>query len=328
MRNGWMKKTGILFMICMCIISGCSLAIPDAGEESTKPQDRLIGAFITTEHLDLFDMEAYRNDHAKDLIGADGSEEIVVDSGDYNERLYAVVDKHNSVSPMDWEISFGEIEGICFFDATFQNEEEEPFTMIVGGDEICDVASNLSVGDNEERVSLTGTLHARIGEYENVQFYINPVYQTTDGEIYTVTGNGYSMSGNLAGPSKVKLEESFTTTKDGVEETYSGTVEIAFEIRNAAPVNICLQFMNEDLEIVQTKSYAAGEMPAQLELAEGTVCIVVETQWAEGTVTRELVEWNEEERVSIETFYSVSDSVLGKQMTEIVLKITSEIEDL
>ena len=322
-----MRKMGILFLICMWIVSGCSLAIPDAGEENTKPQDRLIGAFITTEHLDLFDMEAYLNDHVEDFIGADGSEKVVVDSGDYNERLYAVVDKHNSASPKDWEISFGEIEGICFFDATFQNEEE-PFTMIVGGDEICDVASGLSVGDNEESVSLTGTLYALIGEYENVQFYINPVYQTTDGEIYTVTGNGYSMSGELGGSSKVKLEESFTTTKDGVEQTYSGAVEIAFEIRNAAPVNICLQFMNEDLEIVQTKEYAAGEMPTQVELAETAVCIIVETQWADGTVTRELVEWNEDERVSIETFYSVGDSVLGKQMTEIVLKITSEIEDL
>ena len=321
MRNTLVRKFVYLVLICILSFSGCSLAVEEAGEENVVSQDRLIGAFITTEYLDLFDMDAYLNDHADELISGDGSNEVNVDGRDYNERLYARGDKKNSSSPADWEISFGDVEGICFFCATFQNEGEEPFKMIIGGDEICDVTSSLSVGDAAERVALKGTLYALIGEYESAQFYVNPVYQTADGEIYTITGNSYSMSGELGGSSTVNLEEETTITENGVTKTYGGAVEITFEVLKYAPVNIHIQFMNEDLEIVDTKEYVAGEMPEQLELAEDAVCIVVETQWADGSVSRELLEWKEEERVIIESFYIVNDAALGIQNTEILLEI-------
>lgn len=319
MRNAWMKKVGYFVLICMLSFSGCSLAVEDAGEENVMSQDRLIGAFITTEYLDLFNMEAYLNDHADELIN-DDTDEIIVDGRAYSERLYAVIDKKDSVKPMDWEISFGDVEGICFFDAKFQNEGEEPFTMIIGGDEICDVTSSLSVGDEGESVALKGTLYALIGEYESVQFYVNPVYQTTDGEIYTITGNGYSMSGELGGSSMVNLEEETTITENEVTKTYAGAVEITFEVLKYLPVNICIQFMNDKLEIMQTENYAAGEVPAQLSVLEGTACIIVETQWEDGSVTRALYEPEEDESVSIETFYKTSDIALGTKETEIVWK--------
>lgn len=44
---------------------GCTLAIPEAGLDGGG--DRLIGAFITSEYLDLYDMEGYLNDHASKL---------------------------------------------------------------------------------------------------------------------------------------------------------------------------------------------------------------------------------------------------------------------
>lgn len=314
-------------LFCMMVLAGCSLAVPDAGEEKQVSQDRLIGAFITTEHLDLFDMEAYLNDHAGELVNSmeNSSQEVVIDGREYSQRLYAVVDKCESTNPMDWEIVFGDVEGICLFDAKFQNEGEEPFNMLVGGEEICDVVTGLEVVDGGERVSISGTLYALVGTAGEIGFYVNPVYQTPEGDIYALTGDGYHMSGELGGSWKVNLEEetTLTNTEDGAEQTYGGAVEVKFEVRKHAPVEVRIQFMNEALEIIQTQEYAAGEMPEEMKAVEGTACVIAETEWADGSVTRELFELEREEAqaeeiIYVETFYKVSDTALGMQTTQIV----------
>ena len=311
MRNTFMKKIVCMVLVCMMCFSGCSLAVEDAGEENAKPQDRLIGVFITTDYLDLFDMEAYLENHWDELDGA------VIDGREYSQRLYATIDKHNSTEPIDWEITFEDMEGICFFDATFQNKGEEPFTMIIGGDEICDVISHLSVTDGVESVTLTGTLYA-LAKGSEIQFYVNPVYQTDEGEIYAVTGHGYHMSGELGGSTTVNIEEETTVTEDDVTQTYGGAVEITIETIKQEPVRVRLQYMSEDFGVLQTEEYPAGEMPEKLAVIAGTSCVIVETQWEDGSVTRELFEPEEDGRVFVETFYKTSDVALGKKSTEIV----------
>ena len=57
-------KLSVIFMTFTA--SGCTLAVPDAGTDGNG--DRLIGAFITSEYLDLYDMEGYLNDHAASLM--------------------------------------------------------------------------------------------------------------------------------------------------------------------------------------------------------------------------------------------------------------------
>ena len=56
-------KLSVIFMAFTA--SGCTLAVPEAGTDGNG--DRLIGAFITSEYLDLYDMEGYLNDHAASL---------------------------------------------------------------------------------------------------------------------------------------------------------------------------------------------------------------------------------------------------------------------
>ena len=50
-RNVLTGITAVLAMWCLC---GCSLAVPDAGADGG---DRMIGAFITADYLDLYDLE-------------------------------------------------------------------------------------------------------------------------------------------------------------------------------------------------------------------------------------------------------------------------------
>ena len=66
-NNHLLKSLFTLSVIFMAFTaSGCTLAVPEAGTDGNG--DRLIGAFITSEYLDLYDMEGYLNDHAASLM--------------------------------------------------------------------------------------------------------------------------------------------------------------------------------------------------------------------------------------------------------------------
>lgn len=105
----WLKC--ITYLILLPSLSGCSLAVPDAGVEGGN--DRMIGVFITDEFLDLFDIERYLNDHASGSVNGQEAE-LPYDSG-YEGKLYAKIDKSKGSDPADWEISFGDLEGISMF---------------------------------------------------------------------------------------------------------------------------------------------------------------------------------------------------------------------
>ena len=63
------NKVGIaaicLATILLIILSGCRLAREDAGENASE--ERLIGVFLTTESLDLFDFDSYLKDNISDF---------------------------------------------------------------------------------------------------------------------------------------------------------------------------------------------------------------------------------------------------------------------
>lgn len=54
-----------LLSCLMILLAGCSLAKEDAGNDT---KDTLIGAFITDEYLDLFDLDAYLDGNASKLL--------------------------------------------------------------------------------------------------------------------------------------------------------------------------------------------------------------------------------------------------------------------
>ena len=80
------KIIAICLALIICLgLCGCQLALPE-GQETGR--DRLIGCFITTEHLDLFDFEAYFNDNAHKLVsgGEINLEEDTSDEAVFEDR--------------------------------------------------------------------------------------------------------------------------------------------------------------------------------------------------------------------------------------------------
>ena len=61
---------------------------------------------------------------------------------------------------------------------------------------------------------------------------------------------------------------------------------------------------------------ARDTIALELTVAEGSACIVIETEWEDGSVTRELCNPEPETSV-IETFVKVSEITVGKKSTMI-----------
>ena len=61
-----MKTKFICILLLLSLLGGCRLAVE--AEELPSGRDRLIGVFVTPEHLDLFNAEAFFNDHVNEIL--------------------------------------------------------------------------------------------------------------------------------------------------------------------------------------------------------------------------------------------------------------------
>lgn len=87
-------KTNRIIIIFVCVVLafftlGATDVIHMANAVTGDAEGRMIGVFVTTEPLDLFDIEGYFNDNAEKILsGGEISESI---SEKYQDRLYATL---------------------------------------------------------------------------------------------------------------------------------------------------------------------------------------------------------------------------------------------
>ena len=79
-----------LSLLLMFLLTGCQLAKDDLQQPSRT--DRLVGVFLTQEHLDLFDMDRYMDDHINDLLKGG----VIENGSAYQDKLYASETVHSS----------------------------------------------------------------------------------------------------------------------------------------------------------------------------------------------------------------------------------------
>lgn len=318
-----MKNKRILrCIICAFMVlplCGCSLAVSDAGDDTRG--DRLIGAFITRDFLDLFDMDQYLSDHASSL--ANGQEiELTYDSR-YEGKLYAKIDKSKGNNPADWEISFGNLEGIQMFTPLWTPENEEPYWGTVCTEGVCDLDINYNESDNSEEHSISGTIYIVSGKMDgNAVYYANPVYQTADGKIYTTRGHGFSRSGESGEGEEFSSTISGETTisENGKIKTEKSSVTVRYAVMNK-PVMITFLQMDQEHQIIKEEQYRPEEVPEQLAAEKGTEYILVETE-KEGLsgkkiVSREEYDYSSDEDVWLSTFCVRDGGIVVKQETRV-----------
>lgn len=322
--NDRMKKMliGMFVLMTAVLLGGCSLAKEDAANDSSK--DRMIGAFITDEYLDLFDMDAYLDDHASSL--SDG-EEIVADrSPKYYERLYATIDKQGSKDPADWDISFGDVKGINFFSICWEDDSKEETTSLVESDGIYDVNTDYHITDEGENVELSGTIYMLPGQIDsNTSYFVNPVYQTEDGRIYVVSESGGSTSGNTSEGQQFAITISDETTVTGNGSIVTGNIKMGkttVTVRLSVvyePMKVTLYQMNKDNQVLQKDEYTPGKLPEKLKASKGCEYFLIETEKKDmngkTVITREVYEPNKED--CLETFYPGKSRKIFRQSTEV-----------
>ncbi|HHU49238.1 MAG TPA: hypothetical protein GXZ37_05925 [Clostridiales bacterium] len=291
------RKFLTLCCILLILISLCSCRL--ARENGLDVQkDRLVGAFITQEHVDLFDYESYIRDNLH-TIGKNG-EISVADNEQYGGRKYAelksVTHKNEETGEEieTCEYVFEGLDGIPFFTFEVKQPDGESYLSSSSDSAISD--GHITVGDN---TTLEGTIY--FSPNKQSVMYINPVFQGSDGRVYLTSGSGFSFSGDTGEGAAytTTLEEKYTVTENGeaTEESFRITINIAAK---APPDNITIIQMSSDNTPILQEEYTAAGLPKNVAINPKAEYVIVETQsnYSDGKINREIYSSEDEYFVS------------------------------
>ncbi len=286
------RKLGLLMLlVVMCwLLAGCQLAKEDQGERID--QDHLIGLYITTEYLDLFDSE-------------------------YQNRLYAVLQPKTYDGTETREVVFESLPGIAFFLPTIPDADgQEGYITIMQDECVLDVRNNIHlVDDNQQSTALEGTIYVTPSKQERY-FYFNPVYQSADGSVYVtsgtcfIVGNEWFSEGALYSQT---IDSSASITENGVSKTVSMSVKLSINVM-LAPEKIVICQLDENYHLIAQNEYLPAEMPDAITPERGTACLIVETHSSGGSIARSIYGVETE---GIETYFVREDGICLVHRTEI-----------
>lgn len=312
-----MKKRSILLILAVILLAAFALGATGGvalsggnadGETARQTQGNLIGVLVTTEPLDLFDFEAYFNDHAREILN--GSGEIGMEEAqEYGGRLYAAYTEEPR-----GKYEFPDVEGFCHMSPRMKNAQGE--YNAVFSDEVFD-ATNIGVKSTDagDELTLEATIYAC--DDSNLRaFYINPVYQEESGAVYAVSGQGTSFGGELAGAHTTTLTDTKTVTENGetTELTSSMTITICYVPRTAETT--ITQFSAQG-ELLKRETFAPEEVPDAMEPEKDAAYLIVETSDVHGNVTRKLVDSGED---GLSTATPRADGICVQKWTELLWK--------
>lgn len=317
MKNKW-KRMGTIAMALLLttvFLSGCQLAKDEdaaQGGDLTVNKDRLIGVYITTEHVNP---EAW---------------EQPADPEEF-PRLNAVLKSVAHKNPETGEPSeheeyvFEEVKGMAFYIAKMPSPDgQEFYNSSIGDEAIGNTNIHLNVADEGETITLEGTLYIGIHPTATPVFFMNPIYQTPSGEVYLLSGSGFSFNANLDGSSGAQtLEESTSQTENGQTKTYTAKLKMTYEV-HTIPQRVTLLEMSAAHEILKTYRFPVSDLPQELVLSDETVYLIAETWSTDGdgveTATRTILEADQE---YLNTKRLREDGILIEFGTKLLWKPTS-----
>lgn len=320
-----MKRKVIIAICCaaiLCALTGCQLAREDA--DTNAYEDRLAGVFITTEHLDLFDFEAYLNDNISGMSGG----EITMDGNTqkYQGRLYATLttitltNEETGETIETEEYVFEGVEGIPCFSATIPAAEgRDSYRTSISDPAISDGHMSIAVSDEENGVALEGTIYVSPTGRERV-YYFNPVFQSADGSVYLTTGSGFMVGDWPTSEGEQysqTLDATYTVTEKGKTKTESMSVKVSVSTM-FAPEKIVVLQMDADSKLISRTEYTPGELPEAFTPEPDTEYLVVETykRDAAGNAMTARDIYNRDAE-AVESFSARADGVCVKHWTQI-----------
>lgn len=284
-----MRTLAVALLLTVVFLSGCQLAKDGDATQGGNPivnKDRLIGVYITTEHVNLEVWE-----QPADL--------------ETPPRLNAVLKSVAHKNPETGESSeheeyvFEEVKGMAFYAAKMPSPDGQDFyTSSVGDEAIGNTNIHLNVADEGETITLEGTIYIGIHPTATPVFYMNPIYQTPSGEVYLLAGSGFSFNANLDGSSGSQtLDESTSQTENGQTKTYTAKLKMTYEV-HIIPQRVTLLEMSAAHEKLKTHDFQVSDLPQELVLSDETAYLIAETWSTNGdgveTATRTILEADQE----------------------------------
>lgn len=279
-----MKKLIALMLIVCVMLTGCRLATDEVNDNGLVNPDKLVGVVVTTEHLDLFDIEAFLKDNPQALkggsIGSVGPE--------YQNRIYAQEEierttTEDGVPCTTVYYNFNHMEGIKLL--AYQTKTVLEDGSILAETTVCSntegiYEARMGNGMNE------GTIF--VPEGDKAAFFINPVYQDSDGRLYLLAGTGISMQ-EMQGSMWQTITEKRNESENGQE---TASEEYGFKICVTAVTvteRVAIIQMSGDNTVLDRKEFDPNEMPEELTPEEGCAYILVE-EYAGDEISRTMIE--------------------------------------
>ena len=295
------KKTLCMLLVLFLTLSGVGCTLAKEGAE--KPQkDWLIGALITRIPI---------------------------------EKTYATVEWiPGSVPARPFDLEFEGTEGIFLYYAEDRIDGETEAFLWPRGSGFNLINDNFIEEDGKRIAEVTGTGYfmPRVGTEVN-EFYMNPIYQTADRQIYAVSGHSVSIGVGMNSPGtscSLKVEEKETRTLIDQTEVDQTTIEVTLQAVYE-PVSIMIYQMSADDKIIKEEKYDPETSKMELKMEPETEYVLLETEQmiptGETITQREIYNWDGEETVDllddegnevthpmteIVTYYSVGDGFLVK----------------
>ncbi len=315
-----MKTKKILaIMLAVCILSFALgfFGVVDLNKTQKtangNTNDLLIGVFITTEYLDLLDMESYLEDNIGKILNSGNI--IADDTSEYENRIYATLtdksftDKETGEYIQTAEYVFEDLEGYSFYDCFIAEEGDgQGYNTLVGNGIVCDSNVHYESGDNYENITLEGTLYV-LDSTE--MLYYNPVYQGEDGSVYLMSGMGSNSIGSYS------MKGEITVTVDG--ETVSKKNEVIINTKQAENTQkIELIQLDKNNEIITRDTFSTEDLPQTYKPEKQAESIIIEQTNAHSydgiSVKRRLVDKNED---TFEVSKAKDDFVCYTEVVEI-----------
>lgn len=256
-------------LVILCLQTGCGMAGGNfrlALEEVPSGGDRLVGIFITDQYISSGMPEITLNSRG----------ELVAEEQDL--RIYAVLDQDNPQTPL----IFQGLSGYGIYSLQEQSGESHFFSD--------DIFTDLHFTVSDEMDLMEASLY--VSTERPCSYYLNPVYQQSDGQVYLLPGSGFFSDSYPEGYRyNQNISQSQSSGPTGKEETVGSGFTINI-IASAPTENTQLLFMSNQNQVLQTLSEQQlnalfqKERP-QLEIPDHTAYLILQqTKLPTGEVCR------------------------------------------
>lgn len=268
-------------------LSACQLAQPLATLNSAP--DQMVGVFVSTERLALYDHEAAFESSMNDLLNsgriipgdnvtlADSSTGVMNPRDDpyfkpiYAERIEETLTDDRGVETQHVYYAFTGLEGIPFFMSTAEvNGSKTRFTSDDEG-----YVQNVHISHADGNDALSGTIY--LTPADMVILYPYPVYQQPDGQVYLADAMGAGGSADIPGASfAIQQTSSHTATEDGKTVEKSFRVDLRFEVARPTK-SVTLVQMNASNQPIHSESHSIDALPEHVDLRQDAAYLLAET---------------------------------------------------